>query len=113
MRNTVLALAIVSVMGIPISAHAQTAPFEVGYQWSLSGKEYVTAARPLRQFDQFSFDVVGGYEVGKSVAPSFGFGATYMLEDASGFYLKAGAFALFPQQSKPDLGFGLTFGVKF
>lgn len=113
MRNTLLLASAIAVAGIPVSSQAQALPFEVGYQWSLSGKEYATVSRPLKVWDQFSFDAVGGYEIDKSTAPSFGFGASYLLEDTSGFYLKAGAFVLFPQKSKPDLGFGLTFGVEF
>lgn len=109
MKNTLLATAAIA----PGLATAQALPFEVGYQWSLSGKEYATVSRPLRSFGEFSFDAVGGYEVDKSTAPSFGLGLSYKLRDDSGFYLKAGAFALFPQKSKPDLGFGLMFGVEF
>lgn len=109
MKQTLLALA---VIGTPIVAEAQVQPFEVGYQWSLSGKQYAVVSQPLRPFGPLSFDAVGGYEI-NAVSPSFGLGLSYKLEDTSGFYLKAGAFALFPQQSKPDLGLGLTFGVRF
>lgn len=111
MKPTLLALAL-AVAVIPVTAQAQVQPFEVGYQWSLSGKQYAFVSQPLRPIGPLSFDAVGGYEI-NAVSPSLGFGFSYKLEDTSGFYLKAGAFMLFPQQAKPDLGFGLTFGVEF
>lgn len=112
MKNLKL-VALSALVVSPAITLAQDLPFEFGYQWSLSGKEYATMSRTLKTFDQFSFDLVGGYEVDKNVAPSLGFGASYRFADADGFYFRAGVFALFPQKSKPDLGFGLTFGVGF
>lgn len=102
------------LVGVGVSSFALAEPFEFGYQWSLSGKQYVTTAVPLKELPyQFSLDGVAGYELKTGVQPSLGLGLSYKFEDPNGFYAKLGAFALFPQQQKPDFGFGLSVGMKF
>lgn len=111
--NKVLALSAMSLVALPAFGQ-EVVPFEVGYQWSLSGKQYVTANRPLKYWnDKLSFDAVAGYELTTGAQPSLGFGLNYSFVDSSGFYARLGAFALFPQKARPDVGFGLTFGVRF
>lgn len=113
-----LALSVVA-LGSLSSVHAQTPPpLEFSYQWSASGKEYVTAGYNLRR-DWLStrgltFDVVGGVEVrNTAAAPSLGFGVGYEVRGFDPLYAKVGLFILFPQQSKPDVGVGVTVGVRF
>lgn len=107
MRNTILAgLALVAS-----SALAQEVP-AFSYQWSLSGKQYAVASQPIDRLGPFTFSFVGGTEVKTSNAPALGLGLSYRF-DRERWYGGVGAFALFPQKSQPDLGFGIEFGVKF
>lgn len=83
------------------------------YQWSLSGKQYTTVNQSLERYGDLSFDLVAGTEVRKAAAvPALGLGLSYRL-DRETWYAKSGVFVLFPQKAKPDLAFGVSFGVKF
>lgn len=89
--------------------------FSLGYQWSLSGKEYATLNYGIRKdvfFKGLDFTAVAGYEVRTGTQPSMGFGFTYEI-DLRPAFAQIGVFALFPQSGKPDVGLGLNFGVKF
>lgn len=115
MNRSALLLAICLAL-IPGFSRAESAPsFSLGYQWSLSGKQYATVNTALREdwiAKGLTFNAVAGYETKTGTTPSFGFGITYRIDYRPAF-LEAGAFVLFPQQSRPDVGIGLQFGVKF
>jgi len=102
----------------PAPAYAQASPVEFSYQWTLSGKEYVTIGTPLRDLGHgLTFDGLIGYEVTSGATPSMGFGLGYTFterrQERGEFYGKAGAFLLFPQSNKPDIGLGITAGWRF
>jgi len=108
--------ALLALIAITATVQAQTPPeFSLGYQWSLSGKEYATINYGIRKdvfFKGLDFTAVAGYEVRTGTQPSMGFGFTYEI-DLRPAYAQVGVFALFPQSGKPDVGLGLNFGVRF
>lgn len=93
----------------------QVPDFNVAYNWSFSGKQYVTATKAIRKnvlVDGMDFVAAAGYELTTGVQPSFGFGFSYGL-DFDGFYVRAVATTLFPQNGPPDVAVGVMFGVRF
>lgn len=89
--------------------------FNVAYNWSFSGRQYVTATKAIRKnvlLDGMDFVAAAGYELTTGVQPSFGFGFSYGL-DFDGFYVRALATTLFPQSGAPDVAVGVMFGVRF
>jgi opacity protein-like surface antigen len=109
----------IAVMAMGAIAHAQDVPefqpFSIGYQWSLSGKQYATFNYDLRTdflAKGLNFTGVAGYELKTGAQPSMGFGLTYRL-NFDPVFMDLGAFMLFPQNDRPDVGIGLQFGVKF
>lgn len=90
-------------------------PFSVGYQWSLSGKQYATFNYDLRAdflAKGLTLTGVAGYELKTGAQPSMGFGLTTRV-NFDPVFMDLGAFVLFPQNGRPDVGLGLQFGVKF
>lgn len=114
--------AMLTVVALGCLSHTLSAqtppPLELSYQWSLSGKEYVTAGRTLKRdwldTKGLTFDVVAGVEVREfAAAPSFGFGVGYEVRGLDPLAVRLGVFVLFPQRSTPDVGLGVTVGVRF
>lgn len=116
MKKTILIAALTASTCIGLAQDKPAfEPFSIGYQWSLSGKQYATFNYDLRT-DVFlkglNFTGVAGYELKTGTQPSMGFGLTYRV-DFDPVFMDVGAFVLFPQESRPDVGIGLQFGVKF
>lgn len=101
-----------------VTSFAQSQPFEFNYQWTLSGKEYVTVSAPLYELGKgFSFDTVAGFDTRDNTAPAFGAGLSYNFANRQPYrgeiYAKAGVFLLMPQKATPDLGLGISVGYRF
>lgn len=94
-------------------AQAQPDPIALGYQWSLSGKQYATTTRAIRKdilVDGLDFVGVAGVELTTGVPPSIGLGVTYHLggQEAD---VDLGVFVLVPQKGRADLALG--FQLRF
>lgn len=110
---------LIAALAVSASAFAQDIPqfqpFSVGYQWSLSGKQYATFNYDLRTdflAKGLTLTGVAGYELKTGAQPSMGLGLTTRL-NFDPVFMDLGAFMLFPQKDRPDVGIGLQFGVKF
>lgn len=85
-------------------------PF-IGYAWSLSKEKYIESRVSLEAFRKnWSFDGVMALRLSDN-APAPGIGASYVLVRDKWMF-GAGVALLFPQQSKADVTFGITFSVK-
>lgn len=108
---------------LPIHAAQPSAPPPVPYQLTfnrtLSGREYVTAnvytlAADVRGVRGLDLAVIAGVEANRAAAaPVFGLGLGYSSDFLKPLRVGVGVFVLGLQGDAPDVGAGLTLGIRF
>lgn len=111
--KTSFGLAALAICPVAMGAQSQPDPATLGYQWSLSGKQYATTTRAISKnvlIDGLDFAGVAGVELTTGVPPSIGLGLTYHLGGQE-TDLDLGVFILVPQKGRADvaIGFQLRF----
>jgi hypothetical protein len=110
MQRTSLALAVTAVLAVR-SAAQSLPPLEAGYNWSLSGKEYVLASVQVEKLGPVSLSLSTGWETRDSLAHVWGPSLVWSWSRTSGFYAGASATLLFGAQ-RPDVAIGIVVGFR-
>jgi len=108
-----------SPVALNFQAPAPTPPeILFGYDWSFSGKQYLSFVYPTHNFKELTLGVVGAYEIGELGTANldqtfWGVGA-YYTRNFDPFWIAAGLNAYFPKAERPgDLTVSVKLGWRF